>query len=143
MVVPAGDLTVAIGRYAQEKLGFEFVPGTYQALMFVDDKAELVGAALFTNYRQHDVEVTIVTETAMVWRPHCCKALADYVFNQLGCVRCTAITAKSNLKARKILTHGGFELEGRIRRGYDGKQNALIYGLLAENCRFLADDSGD
>lgn len=137
---PAGKFTGAVGAYMQDKFGFELEPGRYTALMLVDSNMDMQGAFTFYNYRNFDVEVMGAIEPGVVaFRPHICRALADYVFNQLGCVRVTASTTKLNSKARKFLKHAGFELEGRLKRGYDGKHNALIYGLLAENCRYLAD----
>jgi RimJ/RimL family protein N-acetyltransferase len=73
----------------------------------------------------------------MAWRPHVCRAVFEYIFGQLGCIRCTAITRKNNSKAREFLEALNFQLEGRARKGYDGERDALIYGLLAEECRFF------
>jgi len=50
---------------------------------------------------------------------------------------------KKNLNARKFLESLGFELEGRLKHEYDGQHDAIVYGLLTKNCRFLADDSGE
>jgi len=136
---PAGKLTEAVGQYVGDAIGAQFQPGTYSAMMVVDEKLDIVAGLLFNNFRMRNVEMTVVSETPVAWRPHVMAALAHYIFVQLDCIRVTCFTSKRNSKARKFLEHAGFELEGRIRRGYDGEIDALVYGLLAQDCRFLAD----
>ena len=55
--------------------------------------------------------------------------IADYVFNNLGCVRVTARTQPDNARARRMLESLGFKCEGIIRQGY-GTKDMLIYGIL-------------
>jgi hypothetical protein len=142
IAIPAGELTGMVGAYLSEKTGMTLQPGLYSAMMIVNDKHDFVGGVVFTNFRSTDCEVSCAAETAAAWRPQVMKAVFTYVFNQLGCVRCTSITTKKNKRARDFLAGLGFQLEGNVRLGYDGKIDALIYGLLARECRYLADDSG-
>lgn len=118
-----------------------FVPGQYQAFAFLSDTQEFVGGAVVSNFRQgeyaNDCEISCAAETSMAFRPHVCAAVFAYIFVQLKCGRCTAITTKKNRRTRAFLEALGFVLEGCVRRGYDGKRDALVYGLLAEDCRFL------
>lgn len=58
--------------------------------------------------------------------------LLGFPFNQLGCRRVTAIVARSNKRCRRFIEGIGFVPEGRIRHGFDGRQHALVYGLLKE-----------
>ena len=55
--------------------------------------------------------------------------IADYIFNQLGCVRVTARTQPDNTKARRMLESLGFKCEGIIRQGY-GTKDMMVYGIL-------------
>lgn len=68
------------------------------------------------------------------------RALFHYPFVQLGCVRVTALTAKRNKRARRFLEGLGFQLEGVSRKAFDGRMDAMIYGLLRDECKWL--DSG-
>lgn len=141
IALPAGALTEMVGRYVCEKTGAKLVPGMYQAFMVVNDQNDLVGAATFTNQRGTvDIEMSGASETPFAWRPHVCKAILGYAFDQLGCVRISCITVKGNRKARTFLEGLGFQLEGNLRLGYDGRRDALIYGLLRSECRFLTDE---
>lgn len=137
MAVPAGKFTEMVGAYMAEKTGIELQPGMYQAMMVVDDNNDFIAAVTFSNFRKTDVEISCASENPAAWRPHVCRAIFKYVFDQLGCVRCTSITVKANKKARSFLESLGFELEGNLKLGYDGKRDALIYGLLRSQCRYL------
>lgn len=141
MAVPAGALTEMVGQYITEQTGMELTPGMYSAMMVVNDAQDFMAGVVFTNFRKTDIEVSCAGESFAAWRPGVCKAVFKYVFEQLGCVRCTSITVKGNKKARSFLESLGFQLEGNVRLGYDGRRDALIYGLLRSECRFLADES--
>lgn len=141
IALPAGALTEMVGAYLTEKTGIKLDPGMYSAMMVVNDEQDFVAGTVFTNFRQTDIEVSCAGETPAAWRPNVCRAIFKYIFEQLGCVRCTSITTKGNKKARAFLEGLGFQLEGNVRLGYDGTKDALIYGLLRSECRFLADES--
>lgn len=136
-VRPAGEHTELVAQYVSEKTGGVWTPGMYQALMVVNSKGEFCAGVIVDNYMRIDCRMSVAAETFAVWRPHVLRAIFHYVFVQLGCVRCTATTRKTNMKARAFLEGLGFKLEGNLRKGFDGVKDALIYGLLAEECRFL------
>lgn len=142
--IPAGDKTEMVADYIVSKVEgttLRFAPGTYQAFAFLSDKDEFVGGAVVSNFRQgefaNDCEISCAAETSMAFRPHVVRAVFTYIFEQLECGRCTALTTKKNRRTRGFLEALGFKLEGCVRRGYDGKRDALVYGLLAEDCRFV------
>lgn len=139
LAVPAGNLTHMVGEYVSEKTGMVLQPGMYSAFMVVDDDKNFVAGVTITNFRKTDCEVSCASDAPLAFRPHVCRAIFKYIFEQLGCVRCTSITVKGNRKARSFLEGLGFQLEGNVRLGYDGRRDALIYGLLRSECRFLAD----
>lgn len=142
--VPARDKLGLLCSYMHSKTGTPFNPNMCNGFAILTDDDEFVGAVLVSNIRHNvvtgravDCEISCATENKYTWTPAICKAVFGYVFNQLGCARCTSITRKNNVKARKFLEHLNFTLEGNVRKGYDGQNDALIYGLLAEDCRFL------
>lgn len=145
--VPAGDKLAMVCQYMYEKIGVQFNPFQCQGFAILSDKNEFVGAVLVSNITYSGVqavncEISCAAETSMAWRPHVCKAIFQYVFGQLGCVRCTSITRKNNTKARGFLEALKFTLEGNIRKGYDGEKDALVYGLLREECQFFGGLNG-
>lgn len=147
LAVPAGDKLALICEYMREKIGVRFDPTTCQGFAVLNDKGEFVAAVLVSDVRYSEgralnCEISCASDTSVAWQPHVCRAVFEYIFRQLGCRRCTSITRKNNTKARAFLEALNFQLEGNMRCGYDGDKDALIYGLLAEECRFLGGLNG-
>ncbi len=100
--------------------------------------AGFVFSDLRTSKHGNDVRVTVAAERGTRWaRPQILTYLFDYAFNQLACARATFIIREGNERAERVAKKLGFRKEGVIRRGWDGKTNALIYGLLKTECRYL------
>lgn len=147
IAVPVGDKLAMVCQYVTEKIGTPFNPANCQGFAILSDEGRFAGAVLVTNYREHngrpvDCELSCASETGMAWKPGVLNAVFQYVFGQLGCTRCTAITRKNNTKARAFLEALNFQLEGNVRRGYDGDKDALVYGLLAEECLYFGGLNG-
>lgn len=86
-----------------------------------------VGAIVFNNYDQRDVHFTCVLSEPIGIKD--ARYVARYVFKQLGCARCTAITSEFNMAARRALLQLGFKFEGCLR-GHFEEGNGLVYGIL-------------
>ncbi len=146
--IPAtGPQLNMICAYMAEKTGVVFEPNLCEGFAILSDVREFTAAVIVSNLRFHngkaiDVEISCATESSIAWRPEVCKAIFGYVFTQLGCVRCTSIVKRNNTKSRAFLEALKFKLEGTVRKGYDGQKDALIYGLLAEDCQFLGGLNG-
>jgi len=94
---------------------------------------DIMGVAIFHNYRQNDIEITFITATPRWATQGVIRGILDYPFRQLGVLRMTAITTKSNKKARKLLTGLGFVLEGVHPHASKDLTSACTYGLYAKN----------
>ena len=94
----------------------------------------VAGGVAFNNHRGFDVHMSAVLDCALSRSE--LRVLCDYAFGQLGCRRVTAVTGKKNKKARKALEVIGFTLEGVLKRGLDGFEDAMVFGLLKEQCRW-------
>jgi hypothetical protein len=128
--------------YMREKTDVVFDPAACQGFAVLADDGTFMAGVLVSEVRYMngtaiDCQISCATEASVAWSPEVCRAVFAYVFKQLGCVRCTSITKKSNTRARGFLEALNFKLEGTMRRGYDGAKDALIYGLLAEDCDFV------
>jgi RimJ/RimL family protein N-acetyltransferase len=100
-----------------------------------------VAGIVFNSYRKFkhgaDIHVQIASDN-----PHWCQRkilryIFNYVFIELDCARITAIIKEGNKSSVKLCAGLGFKREGVIRRGYDGKTNALVYGMLKDQCRWI------
>lgn len=100
---------------------------------------KLVGGCVFSNFHGHSIEVSTATDSSTYLTRGMLDQMFGYPFRQLGCVRVTAITREDNVRTQKLLRGLGFTQEGRARKAWDGKHDAIIFGILKEECRFLKD----
>lgn len=101
-----------------------------------------VAGVVYSDYRHlphgSDCRVTICAEPGSKWaRKDVLKALFKYPFEQAQCGRITAVISEKNKHSIKFCEKLGFRKEGVLRRGYNGKTNALIFGLLKSECKYL------
>jgi hypothetical protein len=99
---------------------------------------DIAAALLFANYREGvDIEVSVAADNADWCRPSTLRRLFAYPFTQLSLPRLTSIVARDNKRCRKLCEGLGWKIEGVVRRAYDGRRDAIIYGMLRDECRFL------
>lgn len=107
-----------------------------EALGVVRD-GELIGGAVFHNWQGHDIQVSIAFDDPRWMRRRILRRLFAYPFVTLGCTRLTALTAADAGHVRRLLEGLGFTLEGRHPRGLGPDTDAVSYGLLSDDCRWL------
>lgn len=109
------------------------VLGPAEAIGVVKDGA-LVAGVVFHGYDPFvkAMEVSCAADTPRWGSPAIFRAILRYPFEQLGCVRVSAVTPRRATSPRRFLEGLGFQREGSIRRGF-GTDNAILYGLLAED----------
>jgi hypothetical protein len=146
-VVADRQRLILICEYMYDKIGVRFNPSEVQGFAVISDVGDFVAAVIvsnlrFTDSKAIDCEISCAAETSIAWKPEVCRAIFGYIFGQLQCVRCTSIVRKNNTKSRAFLEALNFQLEGKLRKAYDGEKDALVYGLLAEECQFYGDLNG-
>lgn len=111
--------------------------GPHVAIGFVSGGKPLVGV-VFHEFREmeygHDARLTIVAKHPMWARKEIVSAILRYPFEQAGCTRITAIVREGNARSIRLVERVGFRKEGVCRRAYNGKTNAIIFGMLREDC---------
>ena len=116
----------AAREIAEGALGIKICDQSMGLVLF-DDNGCADGACIFNNYDGRDVHFTSVNRRPM--RISDARFVARYVFEQLDCHRCTAVTARHNEAARKALRQLGFKIEGYMREHFPD-DDAVVYGLL-------------
>lgn len=116
------------------------LPGGYEAIGFSRGD-DVVGGVVFTSFSPSsptggDIQIWGAGETGWLSR-RTLFAIFDYPFRQLGCHRVTAIVARKNKRSRKMVEDIGFKLEGVMRQGTAPRHDAMVYGLLADECRWM------
>jgi RimJ/RimL family protein N-acetyltransferase len=110
---------------------------TFAALGVVR-RDQIAAGVVFHNYRPGiDMEVSIAADDPAWAHPAILRRLFSYPFNQLGVIRLTCIVGRKNKRCRRFSEGLGWKLEGVVRRAYDGKEDAVLYGMLPSDCRFL------
>ncbi len=109
---------------------------SYNALGVVR-KGILLGGVVYHNYRGHDIEVSAAFDSPRYASRETLRQFFSYPFIQLRCRRITTITARNNKRARRMDEYMGFKLEGVARKALDGEQDAMVYGMLREECRWI------
>ena len=103
----------------------------------IGGEPRLIGGIVFNNSRRFDIEMHGAFDVPDWCRPSTLRRLFTYPFVQLGVTRMTTITGRKNKAARRIDEFVGFKLEGTVRKGLDGREDAMIYGMLKSECKFL------
>ena len=60
----------------------------------------------------------------------------DYTFDQLKVQRVTANTRPEKHKVVKVMIAAGFRVEGRARRDCPDGADAILFGMLREECNW-------
>lgn len=125
-----------VARWIGERVGIEDF-GLCTTMGFVGKDGSLLGACLFNNYRHPNIEATIATVSPRWCSRSILRGIFSYPFLQLGCTRVTAITEVMNQPARAFLCRLGFQEEGILRKAFPSAIDAVVYGMLAEECRWI------
>lgn len=108
------------------------------AALGVVRRGKIAAGVVFHNYRPGiDLEVSLAADDPSWAHPAILRRLFAYPFHQLGVVRLTCIIARKNKRCRRFSEGLGWKLEGTHRKAYDGKDDAMSYGMLPSDCRFL------
>ncbi len=109
----------------------------YAAVGVADDKDELCGGIVLTDWRGHDGCLSIYMARPAL-TDDMIRELCQWAFRTQKMKRLTAEIAKRNKKARRFVEHVGFRLEGTLRHGWhDGRDDMCIYGLTFDACKWL------
>lgn len=115
--------------------------GLHTSIGFARNGRPIAGV-VYNCFFQHphgsDISATIAAERGSYWaRPEVLRHMFAYPFTQLGCSRITVRIKEGNLPSEHLAKRLGFRKEGVMRRAWDGRSNALIYGLLKTECRWI------
>ncbi len=117
----------------------------YVALGIVVDDRFAGGVVFHEAHHLRDLKISIrmsgAFEPKVKWATRRnIRKLFGYAFVQEKYLRMTTITARSNKKARKLDEALGFKLEGVMEKELDGRDDAMIYGLTRERCKFIPEE---
>jgi len=124
----------AIVGFIEEKLQIRIAP-PYTAFGFASDDGRPMCAALFNDFNQSNMEMTIFAEPGGINR-QVLRYLANYVFVKNGCRRLTVRTKKRNKRVLQLAPRFGFKYEC-IARHFFEDDDAVVFRMLKADCKFL------
>lgn len=98
----------------------------------IRENGDMVAGVVFSDWKPalSSVEISAVAISSHALSPQIVSALGAYAFGQLSANRVWARTAVSNHRARKLLRHIGFTLEGAHADYYGVGRPAETYRML-------------
>ena len=100
---------------------------------------ELAGGAVFSEYRGHDIRASIASTSPRWLSRDVLHQLFWYPFARLGCARITVLVSDDNPRSERLARWLGFVPEGRVRAGMSTGRDALVFGMLRPECRWIKD----
>jgi L-amino acid N-acyltransferase YncA len=117
-----------------------FVVG-YEALGAIDSQGRLIGGFVYSELRETpgggSIAICAAGERDWLSRGNLKVFLGSYPFGQLGVHRIQAMVAKSNIRARHVIERLGFKNEGKVREALGPGRDAILYGLLRHESRWI------
>lgn len=132
---------LAVGKFVAEGIGGDIAEYWPFTAMGFSSNGELVAGVVYNNYRKRDIQLSAYSMNERWLNKKNLQKIFEYPYNQLNCIRTTAVTGRKNKRTRKLLLGLGYRLEGVCRKGLDGKQDAMIYGMLRDECRWINPES--
>lgn len=112
--------------------------GSFTTIGISDKKTKkLIAGAVYHRWRKFDCELTFAAADPKWCRKGVLAALFHYPFVQRHLNRMTLIIGSNNKRAIKLNLGLGFRLEGVARKAYDGFNDAIILGMLREECKWI------
>ena len=98
---------------------------------------ELACGVVYNCYQNHSIAATIACRNKSWATKRVLAELFAYPFLYLGVTRLWVQANRKNRKSRKLAEQMGFVYEGMARKAWDGINDAAIYGMLANECKWL------
>lgn len=98
---------------------------------------EILGAVCVEEYNGANCLMHVAGKPGARWcKPTFLRFCFLYVFDQLGCRRVTGLVDETNVAARRLDEHLGFELETRLKQATPNG-DLLVYVMWKEKCRWI------
>lgn len=124
-----------VARWVKEQTGRGGWGEWYQAIGHEKD-GELIAGVVFNFQTECDVVMHVAAHGPWLTSEYA-HAIFAYPFEQLGVRRVSACPKASNSAVRRLIETLGFRFEGALRNYYLD-DDAALYGLIREECRYIA-----
>lgn len=118
-----------VERFIAEGLQYSLTPP--YTVIGLEKDGVIVGGVLLNVFEGEDVHFSAV---GTGWTRDFMRAFGKYVFDTLGCIRCTAVAEEPEVI--KLAQKMGGKIEGRMRNHFGVGRDGVIVGILKEEYRF-------
>jgi hypothetical protein len=118
-----------VAKFVGERVASIIVPPF--TAMGIEQDSKVVTGIVFNHFTGCDVHMTIAGRR---WPRGFLADIGAYVFDQLGCIRMTAITEQPRVV--RMATRLGGELEGCLRNHFGPGRDGFVVGFLREDWKF-------
>lgn len=104
----------------------------------IEEDGELIAGVAYNMYTGAAICMNVAAVPGKRWtKKEFMYAFFAYPFIQLGCRRVTGLVRASNTVSRKFDEHVGFVQEGVIREAFADGEDAILYGMLKHECKWI------
>lgn len=104
----------------------------------VEEAGELIAGVVYNMYSKASISMHVAAVPGKRWTTkEFMYAFFAYPFLQLNCNRVTGLVRTSNEQARRFDEHVGFIQEGVIRQAFEDGEDAILYGMLKSECKWI------
>ena len=122
--------------WVAERIGEPF--GENDVAIGVEENGVLIAGVVYNMYSTASISMHVAAEPGKRWTTkEFMYAFFAYPFIQLRCNRVTGLVRRSNEAARKFDEHVGFTQEGVLRQAFEDGEDAILYGMLMSECKWI------
>lgn len=118
-----------VALFVSQACDVAFVPP--YTCMGIERDGEIIGGVIFNVFEGADLHVSVAGKG---WSRSFFRSVGQYVFDQLGCERMTAITENPDVVA--IAERLGGQVEGLLRNHFGKGRDGFLIGILKEDYCF-------
>jgi RimJ/RimL family protein N-acetyltransferase len=131
----AYDCDDMVRQWVARELGIT-IEGECRAIGGVLD-GRLIAGAVYNNYAGFMVDVHVATTDKRWCNKRVLRSVFDMAFTHLKCERVNMMCSKKNKTMRRLALGLGFKQEGTHRKAHLGTIDAISYGMLKSECRWI------
>lgn len=118
-----------VARFVGERVGTIILPPF--TCMGIERDGEIIGGVVFNHFTGFDLHITVAGKG---WTKGFFAEVGHYVFDQLQCLRMTAVTEQ--FEVVRLAERLGGEIEGMMRNHFGPGRDAYIVGMTREDWKY-------
>lgn len=104
----------------------------------IEEDGELIAGVAYNMYTGAAICMNVAATPGKRWTTkEFMYAFFAYPFIQLNCRRVTGLVRASNIRSQKFDEHVGFTREGVLREAFEDGEDAVLYGMLKSECKWI------